>query len=75
MLDQMAKSTAAKVSTLRTTLLQWQKEILQCFITRISNGRTEGFNRKAKLIQRASYGIRNFENYRTRLLDACGKRV
>lgn len=75
MLDQMAKSAVARVSSLRTTLLQWKKEILQFFITRISNGRTEGFNRKAKLIQRASYGIRNFENYRARLLNACGQRV
>lgn len=75
MLDRMASSTVVRVSTLRTTLLSWKKEILQFFITRISNGRTEGFNRKAKLIQRASYGIRNFENYRARLLDACGKRV
>jgi transposase len=75
MLDQMAKSTVARVATLRTTLLQWKKEILQFFVTRISNGRTEGFNRKAKLIQRASYGFKNFENYRARLLNACGPRV
>lgn len=75
MLDQMAKSTVARVATLRSTLLQWKKEVLQFFITRISNGRTEGFNRKAKLIQRASYGFKNFENYRARLLNACGKRV
>ncbi len=75
MLDRMAISTAARISTLRTTLLNWKKEILQFFVTRISNGRTEGFNRKAKLIQRACYGITNFENYRARLLDACGKRV
>jgi transposase len=75
MLDRMAISKVARVSTLRTTLLSWQKEILQFFITRISNGRTEGFNRKAKLIQRASYGFKNFENYRLRILNACGQRV
>lgn len=74
MLDKMARSQVPKVATLRTTLLHWKKEILQFFITRISNGRTEGFNRKAKLIQRASYGFKNFENYRLRLLNACGQR-
>ena len=75
MLDHMAKSTATRVSTLRTTLLQWKKEILAFFTHRISNGRTEGFNRKAKLIQRASYGFKNFENYRLKLLNALGARL
>jgi transposase len=75
MLDKMAVSTVAKVSTLRTTLLSWKKEILAFFTHRISNGRTEGYNRKAKLIQRASYGVKSFENYRLKLLDACGQRV
>jgi len=34
----------------------------------LTNGRTEGFNRVAKLIQRNAYGFRNFENYRKRLI-------
>jgi hypothetical protein len=34
----------------------------------LTNGRTEGFNRVAKLIQRNAYGFRNFENYRRRLI-------
>ncbi len=29
-----------------------------------SNGITEGFHRKMKLIQRRAYSFRNFENYR-----------
>ncbi|MFM9225007.1 transposase, partial [Legionella pneumophila] len=32
-----------------------------------SNGITEGFHRKMKLIQRRAYGFRNFENYRLRV--------
>jgi hypothetical protein len=31
---------------------------------RKSNGITEGFHRKMKLIQHRAYGFRNFENYR-----------
>ncbi|MGL5742751.1 MAG: transposase, partial [Legionella sp.] len=32
-----------------------------------SNGITEGFHRKMKLIQRRAYGFRKFENYRVRV--------
>ncbi|HBI2948300.1 TPA: transposase [Legionella pneumophila] len=37
-----------------------------------SNGITEGFHRKMKLIQRRAYGFRNFENYRVRVRVLCG---
>ena len=36
-----------------------------------SNGITEGFHRKMKLIQRRAYGFRNFNNYRLRVLAQC----
>ncbi len=36
-----------------------------------SNGITEGFHRKMKLIQRRAYGFRNFENSRTRVRVLC----
>ncbi|HAU0215340.1 TPA: transposase, partial [Legionella pneumophila] len=36
-----------------------------------SNGITEGFHRKMKLIQRRAYGFRNFENYRLRVRVLC----
>ena len=53
---------------LRKTLLGWQKEILNYFKRRLTNGKTEGFNRKAKLIQRAAYGFKSFPNYRLKLI-------
>lgn len=37
----------------------------------VTNGRVEGFNRKAKLIQRRAYGYKNFKNYRLAFLYAC----
>jgi len=37
-----------------------------------SNGITEGFHRKMKLIQRRAYGFKNFENYRLRVIAECG---
>jgi transposase len=51
--------------------LKWKEEILAYFYTRLTNGRTEGFNNKAKLVKRRAYGYRSFRNYRLRLLNAC----
>jgi len=51
------------------TYRHWSKEILNAFKYRhITNGPTEGFNNKIKVLKRTSYGIRNFEHFRTRIL-------
>ena len=36
----------------------------------ISNGPTEGFNNKIKVLKRISYGVRNFKYFRNRILMA-----
>lgn len=69
--DDMALSGRKIVQSLRRTLVKWRKEILNYFKTRVTNGKTEGYNRKAKLIQRKAYGYRNFENYRLKLIYDC----
>ena len=46
----------------------WKEEILNFFSTGITNGQTEGFNNKIKVIKRVSYGYRNFENFKSRIL-------
>ncbi len=48
----------------------WSKEILNAFKCGITNGTTEGFNDKIKVLKRTSYGIRNFEHFRTRILHS-----
>ena len=51
------------------TYKHWRKEILNAFkYSHISNGPTEGFNNKIKVLKRTSYGIRNFKHFRTRIL-------
>lgn len=51
------------------TYRHWSKEILNAFkYSHITNGPTEGFNNKIKVLKRSSYGIRNFEHFRTRIL-------
>lgn len=67
------KQTALKpLQTLGKTLYQWREEIARMWRFTKSNGITEGFHRKMKLIQRRAYGFRNFENYRMRVRVLCG---
>ena len=52
------------------TYRRWAKEILNAFKYGITNGTTEGFNNKIKVLKRISYGIRSFERFRTRILHS-----
>ncbi len=71
LLDAMALSTLPEVQKLRRTLVRWRVEVLNYFVSRLTNARVEGFNAKAKLVKRRGYGYRSFRNYRLRLLNAC----
>lgn len=59
------------LNTLAKTLFLWRNEIAAMWRFSKSNGITEGFHRKMKLIQRRAYGFRNFENYRMRVRLLC----
>lgn len=67
--DQMALSSLPEIKTLRRTLMSWRNEVLNFFINRTTNARTEGFNNLAKLLQKRAFGFRSFFNYRLRLLS------
>jgi len=69
--DWLATVNVPELQTFRRTLVSWRTEILNYFLVKITNARTEGYNRKAKLIQRNAYGYKKFENYRLRLLALC----
>ncbi|MDO5191316.1 transposase, partial [Legionella pneumophila] len=71
MLDDLKSSPFKALAALGKTFCQWKEEILRMWRFRKSNGITEGFHRKMKLIQRRAYGFRNFENYRTRVRVLC----
>lgn len=71
MTDEMSFSPLKEIQTLRRTLLKWREEILNYFLTRLTNARTEGFNNKAKVVKRRAYGYKSFENYRLKVLTAC----
>jgi transposase len=60
------------LETLAQTLSDWM-ELLACRWRFTKDNRiTEGFHRKMKLIQRRSYGFKNFENYRLRVIAPSG---
>lgn len=50
------------------TYRRWIKGILNAFKYNLSNGVTEGFNNKIKVLKRNSYGIKDFKRFRTRIL-------
>jgi len=72
LVEQMKSSGFDLFRTLGKTLQTWQEEILRMFVFPYSNGITEGFHRKMKLIQHRAYGFRNFQNYRLRVIVLCG---
>lgn len=71
MCDEMSCSLLPEIRTLRKTLLKWREEILNYFLTGLTNGRTEGYNNLAKLVQKRAFGYKSFRNYRLRLLSCC----
>jgi transposase len=70
-IQQLKASPFKPLATLGKTLYQWREEIVRMWRFTKSNGITEGFHRKMKLIQRRAYGFRNFENYRLRVRVLC----
>ena len=46
----------------------WSDEILASFDCPYTNGFTEGCNNKTKVLKRVSFGIRNFNRFRNRIL-------
>ena len=71
MVNALKNSSFSALVSLGKTFQLWQEEIVRMWRFSKSNGITEGFHRKMKLIQRRAYGFRNFENYRTRVRVLC----
>ena len=54
------------------TLERWQEKIANYFLSRASNGPTEGFNNGLRTLLRRAYGMTNFRRFRLRVLDRFG---
>ena len=55
------------------TLERWLDKIANYFVSRSSNGPTEGFNNGLRTILRRTFGMLNFRHFRLRVLDRFGK--
>jgi transposase len=71
MITALKESSFKRLAALGKTLYLWRDEVVRMWRFSKSNGITEGFHRKMKLIQRRAYGFRNFENYRLRVKVLC----
>lgn len=72
LIETLRTSQLEAAMTLGQTLSEWTEEIVRMWRFSRSNGITEGFHRKMKLIQRRAYGLRSIPNYRLRVIAQCG---
>jgi transposase len=73
LIERARQSVQEPLQRIAGTLMRWSEPIVRYIRNRYTNGRTEGFNNKIKLIQRMAYGLRNEHNRRKRILACCGK--
>ena len=73
LIERASQSAQEPLKRMAGTLTRWFEPIVHYIRNRYSNGITEGFNNKIKLIQRMAYGLRNEHNRRKRIMAYCGK--
>jgi transposase len=73
LIERASQSALEPLQRMAGTLSRWFEPISRYLRHRYTNGITEGFNNKIKLIQRRAYGLRNEHNRRRRILADCGK--
>jgi transposase len=73
LIERASESTLAPLQSMAGTLSRWFEPIVRYMRHRYTNGMTEGFNNKIKLIQRRAFGLRNEHNRKKRILADCGK--
>ncbi len=75
-LARCARSNVPELLRLGRTIDAWRPELLTAFTSTgkrgVSNGPTEAVNALIKKVKKMEHGIRNFDNYRLRLLLATG---
>ena len=72
LIERATQSAQDPLQRMAGTLTRWCEPSVRYIRNRYSNGMTEGFNNKIKLIQRMAYGLRNEHNRRKRILAWCG---
>ena len=71
---EQARATGLKaLEAFCKTLTNWLELIANYFVSRSSNGRTEGFNHGLRAILWRAFGMLNFRHFRLRVLDRFGQ--
>jgi transposase len=71
--ERARQSVQEPLQRIAGTLHRWFEPIARYIRQRYTNGMTEGFNNKIKLIQRMAYGLRHEHKRQKRILAWCGK--
>ncbi len=66
--ERIANDSLPEFKELLHTLTNWREEILNYFGYRITNGFVEGKNNRIKTIKMVTYGYRNLDDFRLRIL-------
>jgi transposase len=72
LIERARQSVQEPLQRIAGMLDRWFEPIVRYIRNRYTNGITEGFNNKIKLIQRMAYGLRNEHNRQKRILAWCG---
>ena len=73
LIERASESTLEPLHSMAGTLSRWFEPIVRSIRHRYTNGMTEGFNNKIKLIQRRAFGLRNEHNRKRRILADCAR--
>jgi len=73
LIERASQSAQEPLQRIAGTLTRWFNPIVRYIRQRYTNGMTEGFNNKIKLIQRMAYGLRHEHKRQKRILAWCGK--
>jgi transposase len=73
LIEHASESMLIPLQRMAGTLSRWFEPIVRYSRHRYTNGMTERFNNKMKLIQRRAFGLRNEHNRKKRILANCGK--
>jgi len=67
-INQAESSGIPEFERCAATYRRWAKEIKNAFKYGYTNGPTEGFNNKIKVLKRVSFGLKNFNRFRNRII-------
>ena len=73
LIERANESALEPLQSVAGTLSRWFEPIVRYIRHRYTNGMTEGFNNKIKLIQRRAFGLRNEHNRKKRILADCAR--